>query len=51
MPDSTVSKVYVEIGIQEENLLEIVDGLTEGDQVVVVGQTLVRDNMKVRIAR
>ena len=51
MPDSTVSKVYIEIGIQEENLLEIVDGITEDDKIVVVGQTLVRDNMKVRVAR
>jgi membrane fusion protein (multidrug efflux system) len=51
MPDSTVGKTYVEIGIQENNVLEIVQGLTEDDQVVIVGQTLVRDNMKIRVAR
>lgn len=51
MPDSTVSKTYVEIGIQENDALEISEGLTEDDLIVVVGQTLVRDNMKIRVAR
>ena len=51
MPDSTVSKTYVEIGIQEDNTLEITEGLTADDKVVIVGQTLVKDNMKVRVAR
>ena len=50
-PDSTVRKVYVKTGLQEESLIEIVQGLDQSDRVVVIGQTLIKDKMKVKVVR
>ena len=49
--DSTVSKTYVNTGIQKETFIEILGGVSDKDKIVVVGQTLIKDKMKVRIAR
>jgi RND family efflux transporter MFP subunit len=49
--DSTVNKVSVETGLEQEDLIEIVKGLSVSDKIVVVGQTLVKDKMKVKVMR
>jgi|WetSurMetagenome_2_1015567.scaffolds.fasta_scaffold70828_2 membrane fusion protein, multidrug efflux system len=50
-PDTTVSKKYIQIGIKMDDKLEILSGLSENDQIVFVGQTLIKDKMKVKIAK
>jgi len=49
--DSTVAKTYVKTGLQKETFIEILGGISDKDKIVVVGQTLIKDKMKVRIAR
>ncbi len=49
--DSTVSKVAVKTGLQEESIVEILNGVGINDKVVVVGQTLVKDKLKVKVSR
>lgn len=49
--DSTVSRKYIKIGIRTDDKLEILSGLNETDQIVFVGQTLIKDKMKVRIVK
>lgn len=50
-PDTTVSKKYVQTGIKMDNNIEIVSGITKEDKIVVVGQTLIKDKMKVKISK
>jgi membrane fusion protein, multidrug efflux system len=50
-PDSTVQKTYVKIGIKQDTRYEVLSGITENDPVVFVGQSLIRDKMKVKIAK
>jgi len=50
-PDTTVTRKYVRIGIKMDAVFEIVSGLKSDDKVVVVGQTLVKDNSKVKIVK
>ena len=50
-PDSTVEKRYVKIGIKQDTKYEVLSGVTESDLLVFVGQSLVRDKMKVKIAK
>jgi RND family efflux transporter MFP subunit len=50
-PDTTVSKRYIKIGIRMDDKLEILSGLTDTDQIVFIGQTLIKDKMKVKIAK
>jgi membrane fusion protein, multidrug efflux system len=50
-PDSTVTKKYVKLGIKQDTRFEVLSGITENDPVVFVGQNLVRDKMKVKIAK
>ncbi|MFH2130522.1 MAG: efflux RND transporter periplasmic adaptor subunit [bacterium] len=49
-PDSTVTKKYVTLGSRQDNKDEVISGITEDDAVVFVGQSLIRDRMKVRLA-
>ncbi|MCE1187544.1 MAG: efflux RND transporter periplasmic adaptor subunit [Ignavibacteria bacterium] len=51
LPDSTVHKQYIQIGLRQEKEVEIISGVTENDKVVVAGQTLIKDKMKVRVVR
>jgi membrane fusion protein (multidrug efflux system) len=48
-PDSTVSKNYVKIGIRQNNKDEVLSGITENERLVFVGQSLIKDKMKVRL--
>ena len=50
-PDSTVKKTYVKIGIKQDTKYEVLSGITENDLVVFIGQSLIRDKMKVKIAK
>jgi RND family efflux transporter MFP subunit len=45
----TVKKVRVDTGIIGDDVFEIKNGLTEGDTVVVLGATGLRDAMKVKV--
>ena len=49
--DSSVKKSYVRIGISQDNRNEILAGLNDSDRIITVGQDLVTDGMKVRVAR
>ena len=48
--DFTAVKKFVEIGISENNMTEIISGLNEGEKVVKIGQELISDKAKVKIA-
>ncbi len=50
-PDTTVSRKYVNVGIRMDSTFEILSGLNPSDKVVVVGQTLVKNNSKVKIVK
>jgi membrane fusion protein, multidrug efflux system len=50
-PDSTVQKKYIKIGIKLDTKYEVLSGITEYDPVVFVGQSLIRNKMKVKIAK
>ncbi len=50
-PDSVAHKKYVETGIKQASLVEIVSGVNETDKIVTVGQTLLKDNGKVRLTK
>ncbi len=47
--DNTVRKVYVQIGISQDNKDEIAGGITDSDRILTMGQDLVSDGMKVRV--
>ena len=49
--DSTVKKTYVKIGISQDNRNEIIAGITDAYRILSVGQDLVSNGMKVRVAR
>lgn len=49
--DTTVSKRYVKTGIAMNDKIEIVSGAEASDKIVFVGQTLVKDKMKVKITK
>ena len=47
--DSTVSYVPVELGVHKGTDQEIISGLSEGQQVVVKGQSALKDGSKVQV--
>ncbi|MCX6154986.1 MAG: efflux RND transporter periplasmic adaptor subunit [Candidatus Kapabacteria bacterium] len=47
----TVSKKYVKLGLKQETKCEIVSGIDENDNLVVVGQNLIKDGSTVKIAK
>ena len=47
--DSTASKVKLELGFEDSNHLEVLSGIERGDLIVVVGQTGLKDQAKVRV--
>lgn len=50
-PDSTVFKKYIKTGIRKTGKIEIVSGLDTTDKIVVVGQNLIKNKMKVKITK
>lgn len=49
--DSVVQHRVVKIGMRDAALSEIVEGLSQGEKVVVVGQNNLNDGMQVRVTR
>lgn len=49
--DTVARKSYVATGITEDGNIEIVSGLDESSRVIVTGQSLIKENSKVRAAR
>ncbi len=50
-PDSTVNQKYIQVGVQQNNLDEILSGVDTTDRIVFVGQTLIKNGSKVKIAK
>ena len=48
--DSVVHKRMVTIGISTDKKTEIIQGLNENEKVIVMGQEMLKDSMKVKIA-
>jgi RND family efflux transporter MFP subunit len=49
--ESSAVKIYVKTGIESNNKVEIISGLTDADNVVTVGQELIKENSKVKISK
>jgi multidrug efflux pump subunit AcrA (membrane-fusion protein) len=49
--DNTALKKYVVTGLNSANKTEIISGINETDKVVSVGQELIQENSKVKIAK
>jgi RND family efflux transporter MFP subunit len=49
--DNTALKKYVVSGLNSANKTEIISGINESDKVVSVGQELIQENSKVKIAK
>lgn len=49
--DYTAVKRYVQTGLESNNKIEIISGLNDSEKVVVVGQELIKENTKVKIAK
>ncbi len=45
----TAVEIEVTLGIREEGMLEIVDGLATSDQVIVIGNRFLRDGAKIEV--
>jgi membrane fusion protein (multidrug efflux system) len=43
-----IKKTEIETGVRDQENLEVLDGLTQGDKVVAEGLTKVRPNMKIK---
>jgi RND family efflux transporter MFP subunit len=50
-PDSLAQKKYVEKGYEQNNQAEVVSGIEENSSIVVSGQELLKEGMKLRIAK
>ncbi len=49
--DNSVSQEYVQVGIQQNNMDEIISGVDTSKKIIFVGQTLVKNGSKVKIAK
>jgi len=49
--DSTVTQTYVQVGVQQNNVDEILSGIDTTNKIVIVGQTLIKNGSKVKIAK
>jgi RND family efflux transporter MFP subunit len=47
--DSIANKVALKVGFQDSEKIEALEGIEEGDQIIVVGQAGLKDKTKVRI--
>jgi RND family efflux transporter MFP subunit len=47
--DSIANKVALKVGFQDHEKIESLEGIEEGDQIIVVGQAGLKDKTKVRI--
>ncbi len=51
LKDNTARKTYVKVGLSQDNRNEILAGITDSERILTVGQDLVNNGMKVRVAR
>jgi RND family efflux transporter MFP subunit len=49
--DNTAIKKFVQTGLESDNKVEIVSGINENDNIVVVGQEIIKENLKVKISK
>lgn len=47
--DSTASRVRLDVGFEDSENLEVLEGTKEGDRIVVVGQNGLKDQAKIRV--
>jgi RND family efflux transporter MFP subunit len=47
--DSTATRVRLDIGFEDSENLEILDGTKQGDRIVIVGQNGLKDQAKIRV--
>ena len=47
--DSTATRVRLDVGFEDSQHLEVLDGTKEGDRIVVVGQNGLKDQAKIRV--
>ena len=47
--DSTAARVRLDIGFEDSENLEVLDGTKQGDRIVVVGQNGLKDQAKIRV--
>ncbi|MCT4674188.1 MAG: efflux RND transporter periplasmic adaptor subunit [Prolixibacteraceae bacterium] len=47
LPDSTIDKIAVKVGVAANRKIEILNILTEGDKIVALGQKKIKPNMKI----
>jgi hypothetical protein len=47
--DSTATRVRLDIGFEDTENLEVLDGTKQGDRIVVVGQNGLKDQAKIRV--
>ena len=46
--NNMIKKTEIKIGVRDQENLEVIDGLTQGDKIVAEGLTKVRPNMKIK---
>ena len=46
--NNMIKKTEIETGVRDQENLEVIDGLTQGDKIVAEGLTKVRPNMKIK---
>ena len=49
--DSTSAKAYIQSGLESDNKIEIVSGLNGTENVVISGQDIIKENIKVKITK
>ena len=49
-PKLVAERLYVELGLVDEDWAQVAEGVTKGDTVIVVGQSHLRDGGRVRVA-
>jgi RND family efflux transporter MFP subunit len=49
--DNTVTKKYVQLGVSQDNIYEILSGIDENDDIVFTGQNVLSDGSKIKIAK
>lgn len=49
--DSIAHKINLKVGFQDHEKIESLEGVEEGDQIIVIGQAGLKDKTKVRIVR
>lgn len=49
--DNSVKKVEVKTGIENDNFIEVTEGILDGDEIIIKGKEFIEDGQKVNILR